>query len=82
MEALLVKVAIGSVMVLIGWLHTRQTTMSRRIDELNERKLDIKSFHEVRSDLKEILKQLTHLQVEQAVWRGRMEERQDSNKHV
>lgn len=76
MEAIVAELiaVIGSIIVaLIGWGHVRMNALSKRIDELDANKMSVKEFHEIKDDVKTILKEITKIQVEQARWQGRAE---------
>lgn len=70
---------IGLVVLILGWGHIRMTGIHKRIDDLDAKKVNASDLHEFRSDVKTILKEITNLKVEQALWRGRTEQ-QESNR--
>jgi hypothetical protein len=71
--AALISGVVALTVLLFGWVHFRMNALSNRITELDEKKLNVKEFHEVRDDIKAILRQITELQVKQALWQGRAE---------
>lgn len=69
-----VEVIVGLMLVLVGWLHMRQSDLAQKL----ESKADIEELREMKTDLKEILKTLTDLKVENARWQGRSEAAESS----
>lgn len=70
------EVIVGLMLILLGWLHMRQSDLAKKLDD----KVDHSHFAEFRTDLKEILKTVTKLEIENARWQGRSESQQESNK--
>ena len=61
-----IEVIVTLVIVMVSWLHLRQNDMSKKIDS----KADKTDVQELKSDIKEILKALTDIKVDNARWQG------------
>lgn len=76
MDATAVQIIVGLLMVLVSWLHLRVSNVAKKLED----KADHRDISELKTDLKEILKTLTELKVEQARWQGRSEAATESSK--
>ena len=71
-----IEVIAGLLVMLVSWLHLRQNAMQK---ELNQ-KADKEDVHELKADVKEILKGLIEIKVDNARWQG-LVEKVVKNKH-
>ena len=69
METLVIELAVGAVMLVLGWIVLRQNKLEEKIDNCVRKD----AFEEVKDDLKEALHLLTESRVENAKWQGLME---------
>ncbi len=63
------ELLVGSIFILIGWLHLRQNRLDDQIGSCVKKD----DFEEVKADLKKALNILTETRVENAKWQGLME---------
>jgi hypothetical protein len=69
MDVGLLECVAGLNLLLLGWLHMRQNSQEKRL----ENKVDKEDFVEVKADIKEILRGLIDVKVENARWQGLVE---------
>lgn len=69
MDVGLLEILAGLVVIMLGWLHLRQNALSDRLDE----KADKEEISEMKIDVKDILKTITEIKVDNARWQGLME---------
>ncbi len=62
----LIEALVALVVIMMGWLHVRQTDFKVQLDK----KVDKEDFTEVKSDIKAILSSILDMKVENARWQG------------
>lgn len=75
MEQLFVELTVGLIVILLGWLHIRQSKLEEKIEEC----VPLTAFEEVKQDLKETIKLLTEMRVEDGKWQGLIQSILDKN---
>lgn len=55
-------------LLVLGWLHMRQNSLSKRLDNCAPKD----TTEEIKNDLREVVKLLTDVRVENAKWQGLM----------
>ena len=68
-ELMVVKTALGLVCILVGWLHVRQNSLEKRIQECVAKD----DLEEMKAAMKQMVEIVTELRVENAKWQGLMQ---------
>lgn len=76
----LIEIIGGLILLILGWLglHVRamsgrMDTLDKKIQTLDDNKVDNAVYQELRGDIHKILDELVSLKLEQARWQGRAE---------
>jgi hypothetical protein len=72
-------IAGGVFLLVLGWMGMLFRNVNNRLTELENKKVDNHELGELKSDIKQILQEITDIKVEQAKWQGRQEQ-QSNNK--